>query len=1117
MNEAILHRRNFLLHLQERAGYDQRVLLKEPASKQSTRSSLDQLHNEFTVTTQLADVAGVRPAYAMEGTESQPVLLLEYIPGQSLAELVRSTSLDMAEKLRLAVNMATILGRIHEQQVMHRDISSGNILVGDSEKPGSHDGVYLIDFGIASTKWQESVSRLAPDDTLVGTLAYISPEQTGRMNRQVDYRTDLYSLGVILYELFTGQLPFESGDALEMIHAHIARQPQPPRQFDAGIPGPVSDIILKLLEKNAEDRYQTALGLQIDLKRSLERWQNNNRIEPFALGSDDFTGRLQIPQKLYGRQTEIEQLAAAYDRIVQGNTELMYIAGYSGVGKTALVHETRRDILMKGGVFIEGKFDQLQRTLPYSAWAQAFTQLVNNWLAESETRLVGWRKIILEAVGDQGQILIDIIPALEQIIGPQPEAPQLGGIESQYRFNYIFNRFINGLATPEHPLVVFLDDLQWIDPASFNLIHSLLTVQSTSSFLIIGAYRNNEVGPDHPLTTSQERMRDEGKQVSIITLQDLTPADTNHMLADILQLTVADCRELSQALVDKTAGNPFYFCQQLYALESEALLSFDPQQHRWVWEEDLQQSLQAGGNVVDLMVSKIQSLSVETQDTLSMAACLGSRFKASTLDTITGRSHMDILSDLNPALQDGLIVRSNGYFTFVHDRIQEAVYSLIPQADLPKTHLEIGRLLLVDATDEVLDEEIYAIVGHLNAGRALIEAESEKLDLVDLNLKAGQKARAASAFSDAKTYIEIALYLLGSKSWETSYELTLTLYNEYGELTSYLGQYDQIAPIAEQIHANASNIIDRIRIYMVQLEAGISTYEFSSTLELGLDVLEQLGFKIPSQPGLEDFQRLHNRYLELLQGEPQETIASLPKMTDEKALAASSILVTIFPAAYISKPEVYCVIGFTGGILTLEYGVFPLSPHFLGHQLGFVWLATDLDTPADHVLDKLIWNRQMQEVVLNMLEDPFFKPSSAKALMGVYHYGAFCRPMEVNIELAQRGLVTGLEVGDLLFGAHGPLFYAMYAIVAGRNLDEIRSEVSEDVQLLEKVNQTTFATYTSIFLQAAINFIEPSEESHRLIGSHIDEEVYLPAAEAANDKTGLHFLLCHQNHVGLPL
>ena len=537
-------------------------------------------------------------------------------------------------------------------------------MVADDIMPDEPHAVTIIDFGLATTLRQEDLAQPVASDVAAGTLAYISPEQTGRMNRAVDYRSDIYSLGVTLYELFTGQLPFEAADAMEMIHAHIAMQPIAPQQIDAEIPGVLSEIILILLAKNAEDRYQSLRGLGADLIRCLDQLQHKQTIESFTLREDDFSGRLQISQKLYGRESEIAQLTTTYDRVAQGNSELLFIAGYSGVGKTALVHEIRRDVLIKQGIFIEGKFDQLQQFLPYSAWAQAIAQLVNNWLAESETNLARWRETILDAVGENGQILIDIIPILERVIGPQPPVPQLGGMENQNRLNYTFNRFISSLATAEHPLVVFLDDLQWIDIGSLNLIESLIAVQSTSSLLVIGTYRDNEVGSGHPLLASQDRMSGEKERVRMITLLDLTPADVDHLLADTLQTTAAECRNLSQVLLEKTAGNPFFFRQQLYALESEELLSFDRDRLRWTWAEDLHQSLQTGGNVVDLMISKIRTLPIESQKTLSMAACIGNRFDTATLSTITLQDSANILTALSPALQEGLINRSNGIFFF---------------------------------------------------------------------------------------------------------------------------------------------------------------------------------------------------------------------------------------------------------------------------------------------------------------------------------------------------------------------------------------------------------------------------------------------------------------------
>ena len=687
-SRATIHRRNFSLHLQERPDYECMVLIKESASELPTKSQVAQLHNEYVITRQLSDVPGVRPVYAKEGSESQPFLLLEYIQGQSLSELIQAASLDFSEKLQISIEIAGILSRIHEQQVMHKDINPSNILVAED------GGVYIIDFGIASNMRQEHQQRISVDDGMMGSLAYISPEQTGRMNRSIDYRTDFYSLGVTLYELFTGQLPFQSDDGLKVIHGHIARLPNPPAEINDDIPLPISDIILKLLAKNAEDRYQSARGLQADLRYCLDQLQATDQVEPFDLGRDDFIDRLQIPHKLYGRQAEIDQLLIAFNRVTQGNAELLLVAGYAGVGKTALVHEIHKPITAKRGYLIEGKFDQYQRTIPYYAWVQAFSELVNNWLVESETDIDQWRAMILEAVGEHGQVLIEIIPNLELIIGPQPDVIELDATETKNRFSYIFQRFVMALATPDHPLVVFLDDLQWIDLASLNLLKTLLTDPDVGNLLVIGAYRDNEVDAAHTLMLGFNDFEEAGGTINQLTLGNLTLADINQLLSDSIHAPTEQCLPLAQLVLTKTDGNAFFTHQLLHMLEADGLLSFDEDGLCWRWDLAELEQLTVSDNVVDLMVNKIRKLPVATQEILKIAACLGNQFEVAMLNLMSEQSPETTQQALQAAYQAGLLVQLNEHSRFVHDRIQQAAYSLIPEPELAPRHWQIGQTLL---------------------------------------------------------------------------------------------------------------------------------------------------------------------------------------------------------------------------------------------------------------------------------------------------------------------------------------------------------------------------------------------------------------------------------------
>lgn len=1106
MSGQTVYSRNFLLHLQDRPGFDTPILLKEPAAEFPSRSLCDQLHNEHAITLKLAGIAGVRPIHVLEGSVRHPVLIMEFIEGLSLDELIRSGSLHLAEKLRLAVNVASVLRRIHERQVMHCDLNSSNILVTTGNGSESEGDAYVIDFGMASLIRQDSTPYPTTDDFPVGNLAFISPEQTGRMNRSVDYRTDIYSLGIVLYQLFTGQLPFQSNDALGLIHDHIARKPRPLHEVEPSVPSALSEIVLRLLAKNPEDRYQTLQGLQADLKRCLDQWQKEGRIDSFELGADDYIGCLRIPEKLYGRQAEIERLQSIMDQAFTTQAQLLLVAGYSGVGKTSLVHELHKDVLANQGTYIEGKFDQLKRTNPYSAWEQAFTQLVDNWLAQDDDSLAHWRDTILNAVGINGQVLLDVIPDLERVLGSQPDVPELGGIERQKRVNHYFSRFISYLATPENPLVIFLDDLQWIDLASLNLIEALFLSPSASRLMVIGAYRSNEVNAAHPLAVSQEQMRAQGDWVTTLNLQDLTLDDTNNLLADSLQTNIVECEDLGGLLGEKSAGNPFFYKQLLYAVVDDGLLRFDDNQDRWKWGQDLIKNVQARGSVVNLMAGKVRILPDNTQRALSMAACIGNRFDIPTLRTILEQSHEEILASLNPAIQSNLLLLLGKDLTFAHDRIQEAAYSLIPEADRPGIHLKLGRALFVMTEKKGLEEEIFTIIGHLNFGWTSIESDSERLELAAMNLTAGRKAKAASAYADAKAYIEIGLGLLPTNPWQDHYDMTLSLHTENTELAYLTGRFDEVMISAALVHTNARRNLDRAPVYMTQIEAATSRSQFAEGLDLGLSALKDLGVNIPDHPTQQYGQHLHERFVDLLTNEPLKRLDQLPKMTDEKARAASALLASVMSTAYIANPPLFPIISYQGAMLTFEFGIDSWSPFFVGGIVLVNVASINPDTPIQEAEDVILFGRQLVDVIQALVDNPITARSRTKGLFMLAFTAPWFYECETALEFSRSTYQSRIETGDWLYGAYGASLFTSQGLAAGINLSHFQRQLETYKDTLQSVGQVMNPTSMAIYMQAAENLVTQYPAPNRLSGKHFDEDEWISQPSAATDIANRHYL-----------
>ncbi|HTE83392.1 MAG TPA: AAA family ATPase, partial [Dehalococcoidia bacterium] len=625
------------------------------AAEETSFGCIQRLEHEHALKSELDTDWAVRPI-ALTRHNGGMALVLED-PGGVPVDGLLGRPLDVLSFLRIAIPLAGTLRQLHGRGIIHKDIKPANILVD-----AASGGVWLTGFGIASRLPREHQAP-APPEVIAGTLAYMAPEQTGRMNRSVDSRSDLYALGVTFYEMLTGQLPFTAADPMEWVHCHVARQPVPPNGRGAGVPGPLSAIVMKLLAKIAEERYQTAAGVEADLRRCLAEWETTGRIGPFPLGTNDTSDRLLIPEKLYGRGREIDALIAVFDRVVaQGTTELVLVSGYPGIGTSSVVHELHKVLVAPRGLFASGKFDQYKRDIPYTTLGQAFQSLVRSLLSQSEAELGRWRDSLREALGPNGQLIVNLVPELELVIGKQPPVGELPPQDAHNRFQMVFRRFLGVFARREHPLALFLDDLQWLDAATLDLVEHLLTHPEVRHLLLVGAYRDNEISPSHPLLRKLDAIRKAGAFVQEISLAPLAQEDLRRLIADTLGGAPGRVAPLAQLVHEKTGGNPFFAIQFISALAEEGLLRFDHDAARWRWELDRVHAKGYTDNVVDLMVGKLTRLPVETQAALQQLACLGNVAEIAMLSIVLGKSNEEVRSDLWDAVRLELVEQLEGSY-----------------------------------------------------------------------------------------------------------------------------------------------------------------------------------------------------------------------------------------------------------------------------------------------------------------------------------------------------------------------------------------------------------------------------------------------------------------------
>jgi PAS domain S-box-containing protein len=1048
-----------------------RVLVVSPVTEYPAPEILKWQEHAYCLGEELDPTWAARPM-AIARHWDRTVLVLEDPGGEPLDQLrgpahnasgasdAGGQPLDLGLLLRLAISLSGTIVRLHQRGIIHKDLKPANILVNPAA-----GRCWLTGFGVASRLPRERQTP-EPPEVISGTLAYMAPEQTGRMNRSIDSRSDLYSLGVTLYEMFTGTLPFAASDPIEWVHCHIARQPVSPSERLKEVPATVSAIIMKLLAKTAEERYQTAAGVERDLRRCLTECENGPagarpyRIEAFPLGEHDISDRILIPEKLYGRANEIDTLLASFDRVVaSGRPELVLVSGYSGIGKSSVVNELHKVLVPLRGLFASGKFDQGKRDIPYATLAQAFDGLIRPLLSRTEAEFNQWQSTLREALGPNGQLMVDLVPELELIIGKQLSTPDLPPQDAKARFQLVFRRFVGVFARSEHPLALFLDDLQWLDAATLDFVQDLLTQPDVHHLMLIGAYRDNEVDSAHPLWRKLDAIRQAGARVHEIVLAPLTSEDLGSLLVDSLHCEPERVTPLAHLVDEKTAGNPFFAIQFISTLVDEALLTFDHGVRRWSWDVGLIQGKGYTDNVVDLMVGKLNRLPIETQKTLQEFACLGNRVAISTLSMVHGlvlRSLGDgglvlsshgatgspaspdegeateekLKSDLWEAERLEFIVRSEGCYKFVHDRIQEAAYSLIPPGLRGEAHLRIGTLLADHTPPEKLEEAIFEIVNQLNRGSSLIVSPAGRQRLAELNFIAGKRAKSSTAYSSAVKYLNSGCELLSHHCWKEQYPLAFAIKHCLAECQLLDGNLQAAESLITKLLQHGASNIDRAAAFKLQIDIHIIRSEHVAAIESAIECLALFGINLSPHPSREHLDQAFAEILRKLDGRTIESLVNLPLLADRGVEAAMGILASIYGPAMFTDETLSSLHLCHMVLLTLEYGVTSASAAGFG-SFGIV---------LGHVYGRYTDGLRFAVLARDLAKRHRFIANEAMTLWALEIVSLWTLPVSSAIEAIREAFRTGFEAGDLVMACYACNHLVTDLLLRGDHLDEVWAE-----------------------------------------------------------------------------
>jgi predicted ATPase/signal transduction histidine kinase len=1109
-----------------------RVVIKALTAANPSKEEIARFKQECHIT-QNIDLPSAVKCYSLEHHDRSLALVLEDISGQSLQEVANDTKLSLKDLLQIAITIVETLAELHKLPIIHKDIKPGNIIV--NRDTGQ---VQIIDFGIAVHVPVESPKLCEPSE-IEGTIAYMSPEQTGRTSRLLDYRTDYYSLGVTCYELLTGSLPFSSENEIKVIYGHLAEDPIAPHQLLPEIPEVVSSIVMKLLEKNAEDRYQTAIGLKFDLETCLKQLEKNGKIDSFPLAKRDKGRQLAIPRKLYGRESEIELLRSAFDRICRGTSEVIMITGDSGNGKSSIAREITQYTIQSGGYFISGKFEELEQNIPYGAISQAFAELICLILTESSEKVEIWKQKLLQAFGQQGRVIADVVPEVELMLGPQPELLKLGAVENENRFKILFQRFLEVFCQEEHPIVLFLDDLQWADSASLKFIEMMATNWNLGHLLILGTYRDSTVTSDRSIFQTLDKITAAGATVNSIAIAPLKLFQVRQLVSETLYEDDALVQQkytmpLADLLFNKTQGNPFLLTQLLKTLYSEELLIYSPVHNAWYWDiTDIQAVGITDCNAVNLITRNIVKLPETTQAILKLAACIGSYFDLESLAIVSEASIDTTVVELWEALQAGLILpvsstrknpsidlknslvtdnskeqkstdtnsqlvisSSQISYKFLHDRVQQAVYDLIPDNDKKATHLKLGQLLLANTTPEQRKNQIFTLVKQLNFAIDLLDTQAQKDELTQLNLIAAQRAKAATAYAVAANYLNAGLDILNpprpagetlESSWIRTYELTIEVYVEAVE-TEYLNtNFARSHFLTEVVLHEAKTLLEKVKVYAVKIKCYFSQSQMQTAIDTGLKVLAMLECSLEQEPPSSVV--------------TVEDLANLPEMTDASKLAAQQILNAVGVSAFVTNPALFGAIVFTKVHLCIKYGNSPLAAKAYADYAMLLCGSTEsIDAGycygelALQLLDKFN-AKEVRCQVLNMFNT---------------HIKPWKEPLRKTIEPLSAAVQSGIETGDLIFMGLASINYCTHTFFLGEPLEQLANNCEQYLSLAVKYQQGYTLTFLQLFQQVYLNLLGRSTSPVDLIGPAFDESNLLPTLKKDNNLVAMFFVYVYK-------